>query len=390
MSKKSSVDFTLKVPEICATSNMATTHLDHFAKKMLPENFRLGDDLEEFIEESERYFQYVEMPKAKQEIAIEYMLEKELRSLYRKVDVKVKGYKDRLRTAFLKKTSMIEDIRNAFEFRQTYEEPKIYFQRIDKLVAKIMGHKWTKESLTEQLLVHCSNERSLKREICLSGTTGIGGIKEKIEKLYESRTNEEINSIRERRPERSIQRPFKEVAVAKRPSAQREEIGYKHRRPENNRQEKRIIECWTCKERGHVNTQCHMKKVIECYGCGQQGHMKRECPVRKTIVCYSCGEQGHLRRDCSKIRCGRCKLGGHKETDCYTNMNGPRFRTRLMEEKQRVEGNEDRQHRETQEDTRMRRKNEGYVTYVNEESNDRRSSKEVPEKIERRRNDKLM
>ena len=100
-----------------------------------------------------------------------------MRGLYRKVEPTIKGYKDRLRTAFQNKTSMIEDVRNAFEFRQTDEEPESYFLQIDKLVSKIMAHNWTKENLTEHLLVHCSNERSLKREICLNGITGIEGIK---------------------------------------------------------------------------------------------------------------------------------------------------------------------------------------------------------------------
>ena len=357
-------------PEICATSNMATTHMEHFARKMIPEEFRRGDNVETFIEECERYFQYVKLPEARQDLTVELMLEKGLRTIYRKIDPTIKGYKDRLRTAFQRKTSIIEDVRNAFEFRQTDEEPESYFLQIDKLVSKIMAHNWTKENLTEHLLVHCSNERSLKREICLNGITGIEGIKGKIEKLHESKITEEVNAMRERRPERTIQRSFKDVVVARRPEVQRQV------RQGSYGQEKRSLECWTCKERGHVSSQCQRKKVIECYGCGQQGHMKRECPERKIIVCYGCGDQGHIRRDCNKIRCGRCKLGGHKETECYTNMNGPRFRTRLMEERQRWEGNKDRQYIGTPRDNGRRRENSGYVTYVNEETNDRRNEEE--------------
>ena len=227
-------DSTSIYPEICATSNMATTHMDYLARKMLPEDFRQGNDVEAFIEECERYFQYVKLPEARQETTVELMLEKNVRGLYRKVEPTIKGYKDRLRTAFQNKTSMIEDVRNAFEFRQTDEEPESYFLQIDKLVSKIMAHNWTKENLTEHLLVHCSNERSLKREICLNGITGIEGIKGKIEKLHESKITEEVNAMRERRPERTMQRSFKDVVVARRPGAQGQGI---------YGQEKRSLEC---------------------------------------------------------------------------------------------------------------------------------------------------
>ena len=48
-------------------------------------------------------------------------------------------------------------------------------------------------------------------------------------------------------------------------------------------------------------------------------------------------------------------------------MNGLRFRSRLMDEGHRWEGNKDRQFRVNQSDNGMRRKNNGYVAYINEE-----------------------
>lgn len=35
--------------------------------------------------------------------------------------------------------------------------------------------------------------------------------------------------------------------------------------------------------------------------------------------------EGHVRRNCQKIRCRRCNLGGHREEECYTNLNRSRY-----------------------------------------------------------------
>ena len=360
--------------DILAATNMATMHMDHFIRKMLPEEFRRGDDLENFIEECERYFQYAKIPESKQEITIEFMLEKELRILYRKVDQKVKGYKERLRIAFQRKTTLADDVKMAFEYRQTTEEPEKYFKKIDKLVERIMSHTWTKENLTEQLLLHCSNEKSLKREICLNGTKSIENIKEKIGKLYESKTHdEEVYAVYNRKPENHARKTYSEIVREEamiRPNrvVQDTRIPRKPYSNYNNR------ECWTCHEIGHSSTECQRKRNIECFNCGRKGHVKRECQEKRMFTCYGCGEKGHIRRECQKVRCQRCHLGGHKEEECYTNLN--RIGQRMQHREERPVRREN--YRENKSANRGQyRNNGGYVAYMNEDTDDRSNASEV-------------
>ena len=355
--------------EICVNTNMAMRQFEYILQKMLPEEFRRGDDVETFIEECERYFDFAKIPENKWVIAVEYFLEKDLRPLYRKVDPKIKDYKERLRTTFRRKTSMADDVNTAFRYRQTDEDPERYFQKIEKMVEMIMSHKWTKENLMEQLLVHCSNESSLKREICLNETKGIEGIKGKIERLYESRTVEEVNSMRNRNNESVFKKSYRDVVKP----------GGENRRPIRDYQVRKEVAdsprynkivCWTCDREGHTKSECPQKRRIECYGCGKVGHMKRECPEKRQIKCYGCGELGHRRSECQRISCARCRLGGHKESDCYTNLNGPRFKSGYGVERQ-VKGNN--YYKNDRETAGKQRENKGYVAYVGEEMNIRRN-----------------
>ena len=41
---------------------------------------------------------------------------------------------------------------------------------------------------------------------------------------------------------------------------------------------------------------------LNCYTCKESGHIKRDCPKLKTGKCFKCGETGHFARDCGKKR----------------------------------------------------------------------------------------
>jgi cellular nucleic acid-binding protein len=292
----------------------------------MPNDFCKGDDVEAFIKDCEKYFQFAQMSNNRQEVMIEVMIDKEIRHIYTEVEENVKGYKERLRKAFTKKTSLSEDLRAAFGYRQSSEEPENYFDIVDRLVKKLLQHEWTAENLTEQLLVHCSAEKSLRKELCLTDTKGTEGVKQKIRKLHESRiVAEEIHTIRGSRPEQRTQRSYREVVTGNQGTVEprrynnfNESKGYREDRASNS-----SVVCWTCNKTGHFSRECTMKKTVTCYGCGVQGHVNRDCPNRqkKIVTCFACGIEGHVRRDCQKIKCRRCNLGGHKEEDCYTNLS---------------------------------------------------------------------
>jgi Zinc knuckle len=73
------------------------------------------------------------------------------------------------------------------------------------------------------------------------------------------------------------------------------------------------IECYICKQKGHMAPRCPMAK---CGGCGGFGHMVRFCPK---VQCRKCGNWGHQQKMCDKkyIMCFNClKRQGHTEHTC--------------------------------------------------------------------------
>jgi hypothetical protein len=165
----------------------------------------------------------------------------------------------------------------------------------------------------------------------LNDIKGTDGIKSKIKKLHESRLmTDEIYALRERVVNQDAPRSYRDVVTNNQRTVQpqRHNNSREPNRYQENMRNNSSIVCWTCNKAGHVSRECTMKRTVTCYGCGVQGHVKKDCPNRekRTVTCFACGIQGHVRRDCQQIRCKRCNLGGHREAECYTNLERLRNR----------------------------------------------------------------
>ena len=42
------------------------------------------------------------------------------------------------------------------------------------------------------------------------------------------------------------------------------------------------------------------KMDLECYHCKETGHLSRDCTKEGGIACYNCGSKGHLSRNCTQ------------------------------------------------------------------------------------------
>ncbi|XP_069123392.1 zinc finger CCHC domain-containing protein 7-like isoform X2 [Argopecten irradians] len=80
------------------------------------------------------------------------------------------------------------------------------------------------------------------------------------------------------------------------------------------------VQCYNCKEMGHLSTVCPKPKKSEiCHLCGMTGHFFRKCPQG---ICYNCSGPGHISNDCPKQRkrrgefCTRCLMPGHNMNSC--------------------------------------------------------------------------
>ena len=125
------------------------------------------------------------------------LLERSLRDEYETVDSNIKKWEERLQNAFQKKTSFMEDLQEALSYKQTSEELRVFFDKIEKLATKILSHPISKDFWVEQLLLTCSKEKDLKKDLCLSGSKGVEQTKQTIEKLHEMHKHtSELNLVK--------------------------------------------------------------------------------------------------------------------------------------------------------------------------------------------------
>ena len=266
-----------------ATANMATLTKDAIIGNLMPDKLRRGDDVEEFIKECNRYFMLTKTAAGVREITVIALLEKDLRDDYEAIEAENINYEEKLRKAFKKETSFMEDLGKALSYRKGEDSAEVFIRKVGILTKKLLMHKWDEESISKCLLVHCAEDVELEKEIQLRDMETTNDIKKMIKKFdVIKKGNRPINTIKtyssvtQNRP---ITRPTQEYV------------------------QRRMITCWRCQKEGHSEKQCREVRKIRCYACDEEGHVRRECP---------------------NIKCHRCNHKGHREEECYTNLEKQR------------------------------------------------------------------
>ena len=321
-----------KDPEVLATSriqtNMATT--DFFIQQLAPAKLRKGDDIERFIQKCEEFFKVSHYSPSDAEILIKCFMEEDMLQIYSRIDLQIKGYAAKLRKAFTKETNLLEEMRTALSFKQKKEDPQEFFEKVEKFADKIFTAKLTRETFIELLLIEASKEEDLQKQLIMSNTVGVEGIKEKIEKLHlvQLKTESEVLTIRTTpqgnrnyaeatKRQGYIQKPYSSRETTPRFNANNGNAG----RNENYERYPRGHEG----DRGDRLQQGeYTRRTITCWTCQADGHLSRDCPKR-VITCFACNKQGHVRRNCPTIRCRRCQNNGHEEAQCFTNLERKRL-----------------------------------------------------------------
>ena len=301
------------------TANMATTPF--FIQQLAPAKLKKGDEIEYFIEKCEEFFKVAHCSSNDAEILVKCFMEEDMLRIYNRVDSDIKGYPTKLRTAFTTESNLLEEMRAALDFKQRNEDPQEFFEKVEKLADRIFTRKLTRETFIELLLVEASKEKDLQRQLIMSNTVGIEGVKEKIKKLHlvQLKTETKIMAIRTTqqgnrnyaevvRKQDYTQNPYRPRETATRYNVYKRAGESQRYKPQGEipRHRERIqgtMTCWTCQEEGHISRDCS-KRVIMCFACKQQGHIRRNCPT---------------------IKCRRCQNNGHEEAQCFTNLERKRL-----------------------------------------------------------------
>ena len=146
---------------------MATTTNQILLERMLPDHFTMDSDLEMFITDCKRFFEMANMSEDCQSLMVKTMMDRNLVPIYEAVEKSVTGFDERLRKAFQKPQTLLSDIQEALAYRKATDSAERFFEKIDRLVDRLLKHKWDKQELTTYLLVHCSDDADIKKEITM-------------------------------------------------------------------------------------------------------------------------------------------------------------------------------------------------------------------------------
>ena len=313
---------------------MATTNLTKMkiAETMIPAVFQGEEDLDIFIEDCKRYFELCALDEASQGIIIKCLIRRDLLPIYEAVKDVGQTFEERMREAFQKPSSLIGDFMEIFNYEKESDAATVYFEKVEKLVKRLMKHRWNEEELVAYFLVHCVKDKETKREIRMRDAKKIDEIKSIITKV--DAINVEVSGLG------AIQRKETFANVVKRRQEYAElqkyrtPIGpqYPERRFETNNvktypnsgrrfEGKSTMTCWNCGEIGHSSSECRKGIKRNCYSCGREGHISRECQesTRKFKSCWACKEEGHTRDECPNVSCSGCKRRGHLKFQCREN-----------------------------------------------------------------------
>lgn len=271
--------------------------------RMAPGNLRRGDCIETFVRQCERFFQTAGIKENVQGIMVKAFISNEMLEEYEKTDEQLK-FQDRLREAFVEKTSVIDNWKEIINYRKGTESVDKFVQKIDKFVDKIWEFDGTKEDMRKLIILHCCDSREVQREVELrktKSTEEVVEIMKSIEKL--DKTTGSLNVVRSYRDMAAqgtqFRKPMEPTSYAQRPrsSFQRETRNVQREVPRGPETRK----CWSCNKEGHLARVCPQRQAPRCFCCGKEGHVRRSCPIK----CEFCGKSGHREHECFTKRARR-------------------------------------------------------------------------------------
>ena len=305
--------------DVLVTSNMASAPRDMLIAALHPGFFSKNDDVEAFISKCNKYFDASGTHKSARSLLVIGLISKDLRDKYEATEnLECKSYEERMRKAFTKTQTLVQDMEAALRFRRNGEDTDGYVKKIKSLVDKLLKHSYDREVLEKELLIHCCNDVEIRREVKMKECGSAQEIIETFKKIERVREEtEQVEVVQSCGQNISAIGARVSQGNTTRPSYRDMLKGASNQRPY-------VPSRQTYEPRSdHRNGQYRTRGV--CWTCNEEGHFSREC-VKRVITCHACGKQGHIRRYCPNIKCGRCDKNGHHKEHCRTNLDRRNYR----------------------------------------------------------------
>jgi len=178
---------------------------------------------------------------------------------------------------------------------------------VAKLAKKLAAYNWDEAELEKEILLHCSSDKEILKEVEMRDLNEITDIKktmtkmDKIQKKYDH-----VNAVKD---------DWIQVQ-SRRNKTQSGMKGCETTLNNNKRSPQPTVRNFEAED-------LQFGRRIEsrrCWSCNLMGHISRNCSKRLPVTCHACGTQGHIRKNCPNLKCNRCAANGHRSEECYTNM----------------------------------------------------------------------
>ena len=236
---------------------------------LAPKVYDGSQDIEEFIADCQRFFEVAQINEAIQATIVKAFVDRDMLATYETVDSKITDFKDRLRKAFKRPSSLIQDLNEMMTYRKGTDSATVFFNKIEKMVDRVLLHKWNKQELMTYFLTHCVEDVSIRTQILMQEAKVPDSIKTVIEKMEHIKAEVQSNEIALLQQKKTFANVLREKSNFGKPNRFQQT---RESRPE-------LIKRNENYDQGNQQRyQTSASKVIECFICRKIGHMRRECP----------------------------------------------------------------------------------------------------------------
>lgn len=309
-----------------SVANMATT-IANFIKP--PETYDMDSDVEDFILETERFFEMTNIVDEYRSKFVKAFLSINSTKKYELTNETL-HYTERLRNAFAKNRSLIDDLNEALNYRQGNEAAEEFCSKIEKLAKNILKHKLDEEELKKFLLFNSLEDKEVKKDLKMQDLKSFDEMKERLKK--HDQVSKEINVFhadvasmnKTQRYADAVKKSLPRYSYDNRSIREREaNPRFKDeytREPQHNPRFKGDL---TREHRYAISNGWKPMNRSKPYNT-REFHSRDHVRTNQILRCWACHEEGHRGSECPNIQCAHCKRSGHFKHQCHELFPGRR------------------------------------------------------------------